>query len=365
VLQGAKAKYLKSTLLISIMLTKKQVNEIRDKLNNSNNPLFLFDNDPDGLCSFLLLQKYINKGKGFPIKSFPDLDKSYFKRAQELEADCIFILDKPVVSKDFFDSAREVNLPIVWIDHHEIDRKEVPDFISYYNPLFNRKKSEEPVTALCYQVNGNKNLVWLAVAGCISDKFFPHFYKDFEKNYPDLAMSSKEAFDIFYNSQIGKIARIFSFALKDRTTNVINMMKFLMKTNNPYEVLEDSQSNHEMHKRFEQIDTKYQKLLKKAMKIGEESGKILFFQYSGELSISSDLSNQLVYKFPGKIIVVVYILGIKANISVRGKGVRENVLEALKGLSGATGGGHEDATGGQLKAEDLKLFKVRLEKLYS
>jgi single-stranded DNA-specific DHH superfamily exonuclease len=345
------------------MLTKKQVNEIRDKLNSSTNPLFLFDNDPDGLCSFLLLQKYVKRGKGFPIKSFPELNETYFRKISELNPDCIVILDKPLISKDFFKRVEEVNLPVIWIDHHEIDKSEIPDFVNYYNPLFNRKKSEEPVTALCYQINGDENLMWLGIAGSISDKFLPDFYEKFRKKYPDLSIDSKEAFDVFYNSQIGKIARIFSFALKDRTTNVINMMKFLMKANTPYEVLEDSSLNHTMHYRFEQIDKKYQKLLKKATTIGKKSNRALFFQYGGELSISSDLSNQLIYKFPNKVVIVIYVTGIKANISVRGKNIREKVLNALNGLNGATGGGHEDAVGGQMSVDDIDSFKVKLEKL--
>ncbi len=345
------------------MLTKKQVIEIRDKLNSSNNPLFLFDNDPDGLCSFLLLQKYTKKGKGFPIKSFPELSENYFRKILELNPDCLFILDKPLISKEFFKKVEEVNLPVVWIDHHEIDRSEIPDFVDYYNPLYNRKKTEEPVTTLCYQVNGDENLAWLAIAGSISDKFLPDFYEKFRKKNPDLAIETKEAFDVFYNSQIGKIARIFSFALKDRTTNVISMMKFLMKANTPYEVLEDSSLNHMMHYRFEQIEKKYQKLLNKAVKIGEKSDKLLFFQYGGELSISSDLSNHLIYQFPNKVIVVVYVTGIKANISVRGKNIREKVIEALNGLEGATGGGHEDAVGGQMRVDDIDPFKVRLKEL--
>jgi single-stranded DNA-specific DHH superfamily exonuclease len=358
-----KAKNLKSILSYLFMLTKKQINEIRDKLNSSTNPLFLFDNDPDGLCSFLLLQKYGKKGKGFPIKSFPELSETYLRKISELNPDCLFILDKPVISKEFFKKVEEINLPVVWIDHHEIDKSEIPDFVSYYNPLYNRKKGEEPVTALCYQVNGDENLAWLAIAGSISDKFLPDFYENFRKKYPDLANEANEAFDVFYNSQIGKIARIFSFALKDRTTNVISMMKFLMKANTPYEVLEDSPLNHTMHYRFEQIDKTYQKLLNKAIKIGEKSGELLFFQYGGELSISSDLSNHLIYQFPNKVVAVIYVNGMKASISVRGKNIREKVIEVLNGLNGATGGGHEDAVGGQMRADDVDSFKVRLEKL--
>ena len=47
------------------MLTTKQISEIKEHLNNAQNPLFFFDNDPDGLCSFILLQRYIKRGKGF------------------------------------------------------------------------------------------------------------------------------------------------------------------------------------------------------------------------------------------------------------------------------------------------------------
>lgn len=345
------------------MLTKKQVNEIRNFLNNSNNPLFLFDNDPDGLCSFLLLQKYVKKGKGFPIKSFPDLNEAYFKKITEFNPDCLFILDKPVISKEFFNRIKEINLPIVWIDHHKIEKKDVPDFVNYYNPLFNRKKTDEPVTALCFQINNDKNLVWLAVVGSISDRFFPDFYSEFKNRYPDLAIDSEEAFEIFYNSQIGKIARIFSFALKDKTTNVMNMIRFLIKINTPYEVLEDSPFNYTMHKRFQQIDSKYQRLIKKAIKIAGNSDKVLFFQYSGDLSISADLSNELVYRFPKKVIVVLYISGIKANISIRGKGIRSKLIEVIKDLKDATGGGHEDAVGAQIRFDDIKLFRERFEKL--
>ena len=46
------------------MLTKKQIKEIKEHLDKAQNPIFFFDNDPDGLCSFLLLQRYCEKGKG-------------------------------------------------------------------------------------------------------------------------------------------------------------------------------------------------------------------------------------------------------------------------------------------------------------
>lgn len=344
------------------MLTQKQLKEIKEHLDKAQNPLFFFDNDPDGLCSFLLLQRYIKRGKGVPIRSFPGLTSEYFRKVNELEADYIFILDKPEVSKEFFKEVEQVNIPVVWIDHHAVDIKNVPEFVNYYNPCFNEPKSNEPTTYSCYKISQKKEDLWLAVIGCISDKFVPDFYDEFKKEYPDLSINSDEAFGILYKSQIGKIARIFGFALKDRTTNVINMIRFLIKSKNPYDVLEENNNTYTMHKRFNEINKKYKKLLEKAINL-TDSGKLLFFQYSGDLSISSDLSNELSYTYPKKIVVVIYITGVKANISVRGKNIREIILKSLEGLEGATGGGHEDAVGAQVKVEDLEKFRKTLEEM--
>ncbi len=347
------------------MLTKKQVKEIKVHLNKAQNPIFFFDNDQDGLCSFLLLQRYLGRGKGVPIKSYPELLKDYFRKVNELKADYIFILDKPLVSEEFFKEAEKINIPVVWIDHHINDKKPVPSFVNYYNPLKNRSKSSEPVTALCYQITNKKEDMWMAVIGCISDKFTPLFYDEFMKKYPDLSGESKQALDIYYKSQIGKIAQIFSFALKDRITNVINMIKFLMKVRTPYEILEENSKNYSLHHRFRQIESKYQKLFQKAVSIEKKQEKILFFQYGGDLSISSDLANKLSYFFPEKIVVVAYIKGAKVNISMRGTKSRDLLLKSIKDFDDAFGGGHENAAGSQIKIEDLEIFKKNLKKFNS
>jgi len=341
------------------MLTEKEIEEIREHLEKAQNPVFFFDNDQDGLCSYLLLQRYIERGRGVPIKTFPKLDVDYFRKIKELDADYVFILDKPVVSEEFWKEIEQINIPVVWIDHHE-KQEEVPEFVNYYNPIYSNK-TNEPVSVLCYQVSKKKDDLWLATVGAISDKFLPDYYEEFEKKYPDLSIESKDAFDVYYGSGIGKIGKLFSAGLKDKTTNVIAMLRFLMKAKSPYEVLEESTGNYLMHKRFKEIDEKYQRLLEKALE-ENDSSNVLFFQYGGDMSISSELSNELSHKFKDKFIIVMYIRGAKANISGRGKNVREKVLEAIEGLEGATGGGHENAVGAQVRQEDIEEFRTKFLK---
>ena len=354
------------------MLTEKQIKEIKEHLEKAQNPLFFFDNDLDGLCSFLLLQRYIRRGKGVPIKTFPEFDASYFRKVSELNADYIFILDKPVVAEGFWKKAREVNIPVVWIDHHEI-QEAFPEFVNYYNPLYDEnleKKKDtteaEPVSVVCYQVANKKDDLWIAVIGAIADRFMPDYYSEFKKKYPDLSFESEKitAFDILYKADIGKIAKIMDAGLKDKTSNVIGMLKFLVSSKTPYDVLNESGKNYLMHRRFKQIEKKYQKLLQMALDEYNPKDKILFFQYGGNLSISAELSNELSYKFPDKYIIVMMIkTDVKVSISARGKGIKRIILEAVKGLEDARAGGHKNAVGGNIRVGDLEKFKANVIRL--
>jgi len=344
------------------MLNAEQIEELKSHLNAAQNPVFFFDNDQDGLCSFLLLQKYLGRGKGFPIKTSPALTKDYFRKVEEFNSDYIFVLDKPEISEEFIEEVEKRNIPLVWIDHHEIDTHKIPKYVNYYNPLFGKDKTNEPVTFICYQITNKKEDMWIAVVGCISDNFVPDFYKDFMETFPDLSKDYSDAFDIFYGSEVGKIARILGFALKDRISNVIRMIKFLISSKSPYDFLEENNKNKMIYRRFEEIDKKYQKLLSKA-KEGRIFGNLLFFKYSGDTSMSSDIANGLKYLFPNKIVVVLYTKGSKANISARGKNVKTIILKAIGEFENSTGGGHDNAVGAQIRNEDIDKFEKNIREL--
>jgi len=348
------------------MLNEKQIREVRNHLEKAQNPVFFFDNDNDGLTSFLLLQRFIGRGKGVVIRSFPDLSISYYRKVEELKTDYIFILDKPLVSKEFIERAKKDNLNIVWIDHHQVEKTGEMNFdnVFYYNTFHNDKKNE-PVSYLCYKIAGKKEDIWLSLIGCISDCYFPDFYSEFDKKYPDLGLNNPtSAFDLLYKSEIGRIARILDFSLKDSITNVVNMTKIMMNVRNPVDILEENNKTKQIFKRYNEINGKYQQLIEKARALADKN--LIYFQYGGSLSLSANLSNQLIYEFPDKVVVVVYISEDVANISIRGKGnVRKLTLEAIEEIPGATGGGHENATGAKINVSYLPKFKEKISELIS
>ena len=342
------------------MLTEKQISEIREHLEKAQSPLFFFDNDADGLASFLLLRRFVNRGKGVAIKSFPDLNASYARKLYELKPDYIFILDKPSVDEVFLQEAKNLNLPVVWIDHHDVPKPQNKD-IFYYNPFFN-DKTNEPVSYLCYKIANKKDDMWVSMFGCVGDGFLPDFASDFKEKFPEFWREDiKTASQALYTTEIGKIARVLSFGLKDRTSNVVSMIKYLSEVGSPHDVLDENKAKSILY-RFNQVNSKYSKLVEKAKNFAR--GNVLFFQYGGDLSLSADIANELFFLYPDKVIVVAYLKGSRANVSLRWKNdVRKITLKAIEGLDGATGGGHEHATGAQVSIEDLPKFREKIKNL--
>ena len=198
--------------------------------------------------------------------------------------------------------------------------------------------------------------MWLAMVGCLADAYLPDFSSDLHAQYPDYWREVSNASEGRYKTQIGKIGMIFSFGLKDKTTNVISSIKFLCAVKSPSDVFQESGANTVLD-RYSFINGKYQQLISKAKSSVPEDG-IVYFQYGGDMSMSADISDELFHHFPDKVILVCYIMGAKANISIRSKtAVLKAATDAIKEIDGATGGGHKNAVGSSMPAEDVLRFK--------
>lgn len=335
------------------MLTKKQLEEIRQKISNSNNPVFLYDNDADGFCSYILFKRWLGRGKGVVIRSYPGIDVRYAQKCVELNADLIVILDKPAIGKDFLEEIKQHNLPIIWIDHHKSEKEDY-EHLSVYNPL---PKSEEPVTYLAHKITNNKD-DWIALMGCISDHYLPDFAKSFAKNNPSWLSKVSGPFEAYYSSPIGKLAQSINFGLKDSLSHVVTLQATISSLNSPEELQSELDSSSQFAKHYKKIRTKYLSLLEEAFSLGKE--RLIFFQYSGELSVSSELANELSFHFPDKTIVVVYTKGGISNLSLRGKGVRKKFEQLAKKIKGLTGGGHEEAVGARIPTDEIESFKKEM-----
>ncbi len=338
------------------MLTKDEIEEINRFIANSVNPVFLFDNDPDGACAYLLLKKYYKKGRGLTIKSYPSLNSTYIQIIEKYNPDLIVILDKAEVDQEFLDKAPA---KAIWIDHHPLKQR---TNVCYYNPLKNNPNDNRPTTALIYAIT--KSNIWIAMLGCISDNYLPEFTEDFIKEYPNLIPNlPNNADEILYNSEFGKLVRIFSFNMKGKSSLVKESIKALEKIDSPYEILNQTTDQGKfLFKRSEKLLKEYSDLLSRVKEYLTNDKFLIFIYKEKETSFTSDLAHELIYLYPDKIIIIAREKEDSITMSLRSR--KNDLLKALtKSLVGINGygGGHKYACGASVNKSDFERFIENLK----
>ncbi len=344
------------------MLTKKQYAQILDELDNCNRPLYFFHDDSDGLSSFLLLYRYKKEGKGVCVKSHPKVDDRFFKIVHEYQPDKIFILDLAILDEAFVEEFRGV--PIVWVDHHAPTR--IPG-VKYFNPRIENKDDNTCVSHICYEVikHERPDDIWISAAGIIGDWQMTSVTEEFSKRYPDLLPASiKRPEKALFDSPFSKLVKIFNFLLKGRTQEVMKCVKILTRIESPYELLngETPRANF-IVKRFEKINETYESLIKFAISKVSKSRLLVVKYREDKMSFTGEMSNELLYRYPDKVILVAREKSGEMKCSLRtspGLNLPDAIDKALVGVSGY-GGGHEYACGSCVKLEDFPTFLEQLK----
>ncbi|MBW2992501.1 hypothetical protein KY345_04760 [Candidatus Woesearchaeota archaeon] len=340
------------------MISEKQIKEIREELDYSKRPLFFFHDDPDGLCSFLLLYKYVREGKGIVIKSSPKVGVQFLPKVEEYGPDKIFILDIALVNQDFLD---KVKVPVIWIDHHDpLDR----DNVKYYNPRLNDADDNTPVSYYCYQATQREEDLWIAICGIVGDWFMLPLSKQFSKKYPHLLPAKITKPDkVLFSTKLGELIKILSFILKGSTSEVMKCIKIMTRIEGPHEIMDQTTPRGKyIYKRAMQIKKEYDEMLKDAMKAKKK--EIVTYTYAGgKYSFTKELSNELLFQNPNKVILVCREKGDEMKCSLRSglSVILPPILErSLRDIDGY-GGGHEHACGTCIKKEDFQQFLSNLK----
>jgi single-stranded DNA-specific DHH superfamily exonuclease len=343
------------------MLSEKEVAQLKDAVAHAKHPFVFFHDDPDGLASFLLLYRTMQEGRGFCLKAFPQVTVEYASKPEEYGADVIFVLDIAMVDQEFIDA---VHQPIFWVDHHAPQQRER---VKYYNP---RVTTGENVCTpvLCWQVMGEQRPqdLWIATTGAIGDWYFPAFAKEFQKQRPDiLPPTANTVQEAMFNSPLGTLIKVFSFNLKGPTSEVNKSIKILTRIDNPDEILKQTTPRGRLiWKKYASINKTYEEMLGAIVKTASKD-RILVYTYTDDkLSLTKDLSNELLYKFPDKLIVLGREKEGEVRCSLRCSpqwNIAEALPKALVGIQGY-GGGHEQACGAGIQKEDFPQFIENLRR---
>ena len=332
------------------MNEQETIIEIRNLLEKAQNPLFIIDDDPDGVCAYLVLKKYINKGNFLLVKSAPVISEEFLSYAAKHNPDLIIILDIANVSEEFLHGN---NVPIVWIDHHEPRKTNA----TYYNPRNYDDSVYVPTSECAYNIV--QNYQWLAGIGIMEDWKIPPFMDNLLKDYPDLVHPTDSPGYLRFETPYGKIGMMVRAALKGSVNDSNDIIKLLEQVESPYDFEKYPEKYKPILKKYYTMKEELDCLLTYAEEGGEHNEHFIIFTYhhTGQYALTGLIAEILNYRHPGKLVLVarekdgVYRLAARAS-----KGDINSALQsAFKGTSGR-GGGHYLSCGGSIDEKEFDTF---------
>ena len=144
-------------------------------------------------------------------------------------------------------------------------------------------------------------------------------------------------------------------------------VKILTRIKSPYDILnQETPEGKYIYKMYEEVNRVYEPLLKDALAAIEKSKeKLAVYAYTdNKNAFTSDISNEAIYRFPSKIILIAREKNDEMKCSMRSS--KTNLIpvieKALIGLNGF-GGGHEHACGLNIKKHDFEEFVGRVREM--
>jgi nanoRNase/pAp phosphatase (c-di-AMP/oligoRNAs hydrolase) len=200
--------------------------------------------------------------------------------------------------------------------------------------------------------------LWIAMVGCVSDWFVPEFCKEFSKKYPDILPPDtkiKSPGDILFKTRMGLLCKIINFNLKYPTKEAMTAVKIISRIDDPREILDQTTpAGKYIYKHYEHYNKIYEEIISK---VNVTKDRLLLLAYEDKYSLSSELSNDLMYAHPEKFVLIARLKSDSYVCSIRSitLDVRSILERALAGIEGY-GGGHEHACGGNVKLKDWERF---------
>jgi hypothetical protein len=144
--------------------------------------------------------------------------------------------------------------------------------------------------------------------------------------------------------------------MKFPSQDSIKSIKILTRITDPYEILDQtSPAGKFIYKQYQKINVLYEKILAE-IKIDPDDPLILY-EYTEKFALTGDLSNEIQYNNPEKIVIIARHKDDEMVCSLRSEkhNVRKILEKALVGIDGH-GGGHEHACGAGIKKTDFQRF---------
>jgi single-stranded DNA-specific DHH superfamily exonuclease len=303
--------------------------------NVKGNVGVFFHDDADGACSGALINSVLKDLEITTTLACGPIDKSSFDAFKFIKTDYVIILDLAVDQYPDWLAPFDKKTTMI-IDHHPLHNDLNKLGFLHINSRFEDSKKYVSASEICMEICkkiGLKNKDWIGRLGAVGDKSI--------EGEPD----EQEAAEMI---DANKSVR--------GPESIIKIAKFLTTANK----LDDFLYTTEFRKPLETIKGEIERQVKKFEMT--DMADVNFFEFKGNYSMLSMLSNALFERYPKKTIIV--YRRSEGFMKVSGRSHKFDLgkifSDATKGIG--EGGGHPQASGAKMKEKDFDIFKKRVLK---
>lgn len=334
--------------------------EFLKNIKKNDEIIIVFHNDADGICSAVLLNKYLNSisKDAFVISQPMPMDKNLFRKIQTTLPTKIIFLDLAADQQNNIIKNLSNLADILVIDHHQISRKMDSARIVHYNPRFKNPKIYQSASYLVYKICSGlidmEEYLWIAAIGIVGD----YNLEDSE----DLVEEIKKKYSIkdLHDSLFAKIADMISAAKATKSLSCEELFSFIDKIKDPKD-FHEIKNSEKLVESFQKMDNELVEVMLDAEKNSERVDNIIFYNLKTSYNLRAEVAKKLSERFPGKLVLVYQKGGSKVRISARGQNLDVGrILQKSSRNLKASAGGHEQAAGATLNEKDWETFRENL-----
>ena len=344
-----------------------------DSISKDDIVAVLHHTDPDGVCSGVIMAKFVEKKRGKKIdlhinqksNEIPIVDKTV-EILRQNKVNKLIITDLCVDQAP--ENVKKIGefAEILVLDHHKIYNDLNSEKTIFIKPqmVSEEKPGSYPASKFCFDLASNiaemKDDDWIAAIGVIGDSAF-NAWKDFLGEV--FAKYNIEKKSEIFETELGMAASLISNAESYDSKNSAESFEIVYNASSPKDIL-----NSSLQKYRGEVDSAIDYWIGHMDDFAEINDNLIFYLIRSKFDIKSGISTRLSLKYPGKTIIIVQeigdqIYGVSARRRDEKLAVNDLLEKATEGMEGASAGGHIPAAGAKFRGEDFAKFKKNLMEL--
>ncbi len=342
--------------------------EFMKNITGKDDIVIIYNNDGDGICSCVLIQKYLErKGcrKPFIISQPMPPENNLIRKIQTTLPTKIIFLDMAIDQEQTFMKKLGNICDILIVDHHQVTKDMNGKNIVHMNPRLKNPKIYQSTTYLACkivsQLDDFSDSLWVASVGMISD-----YNLD---DSQDVVKLIKEKYNIknpkMYDTDFGRLADMIAAAKATKMLSMEQLVELFMNIKDPQNFSEIKNAD-KLLSAYQEVENELVRIRTELENKVERIGDIIFYRFSSKYNLRSPVSTMLSEKHRDKVVVVYEKVGSWIDVSSRNQSKKYNVglllKRAAEGLKGSAGG-HEAAAGAKIPEKNWEAFKQRLLEL--